>query len=216
MSDECREIVILGTSGFAHETVEIIRAQKQYRPVAFIENVDRAKVGSMIADLEVCWIDRLSEFVGQCSATCCLGTTQRDKFIESAAAMGLTFARVIHPSAILSESCQLKDGVMVCQSVVVASNSAIGSHVRLNRGVLVGHNTQIGDYCTIQPGANIAGFCSIGKRVYVGMGAVILERIEIGDGSVIAAGAVVVRNVPPKTLVMGVPAQIVRKDIDNK
>jgi acetyltransferase-like isoleucine patch superfamily enzyme len=47
----------------------------------------------------------------------------------------------------------------------------------------------------------------IGDRVFVGAGAVIQMGVTIGDGSVVAAGAVVTADVPPCTVVAGVPAR---------
>jgi len=46
--------------------------------------------------------------------------------------------------------------------------------------------------------------------VWIGYGAMILSGVEIGQGAVIAAGAVVTRNVPPYTIVGGVPAKVIR------
>lgn len=53
----------------------------------------------------------------------------------------------------------------------------------------------------------------IGNNVWIGMNAVILKGVTVGDGAVIAAGAVVTRDVPPKSLVAGVPARVIKSDI---
>lgn len=50
----------------------------------------------------------------------------------------------------------------------------------------------------------------IGKNVWVGTSAIILPGVTIGDDAVVAAGAVVTKDVPPRTLVAGVPARTVR------
>ena len=51
----------------------------------------------------------------------------------------------------------------------------------------------------------------LGKNVWVGAHATLLPGIKIGDGAVIAAGAVVTKDVPPLTVVGGVPARILKR-----
>ena len=51
----------------------------------------------------------------------------------------------------------------------------------------------------------------IEDNVWIGSNATILPGLRIGSGSVIGAGAVVTRNVPPKTLCVGVPARAIRQ-----
>jgi acetyltransferase-like isoleucine patch superfamily enzyme len=51
----------------------------------------------------------------------------------------------------------------------------------------------------------------IDTNVWIGAAATVLPGVRIGAGSVVAAGAVVTRDVPPATLVAGVPAKVIRK-----
>ncbi|MGH9084630.1 MAG: CatB-related O-acetyltransferase [Acidimicrobiales bacterium] len=60
----------------------------------------------------------------------------------------------------------------------------------------------------------IKGDVIIGNDVWIGTGALILSGVTIGDGSVIGAGAVVGRSVPPYAVVVGNPAEVVRKRFD--
>ena len=53
----------------------------------------------------------------------------------------------------------------------------------------------------------------IGDHVWIGMRTMILKGVTIGEGAVIAAGAVVTRDVPPYTLVGGVPAKVIKENI---
>lgn len=52
--------------------------------------------------------------------------------------------------------------------------------------------------------------CIIGNDVWIGAGAHILRGVIVGDGAVIAAGAVVTSDVPPYSIVGGVPARVIK------
>lgn len=56
----------------------------------------------------------------------------------------------------------------------------------------------------------------IGNDVWIGNGAKILQGVKIGDGAVIGAGAVVTKDVPPYSIVAGVPAKVIRPRFDEK
>ena len=54
------------------------------------------------------------------------------------------------------------------------------------------------------------GYININNDVWIGTGAVILPDVTIGEGAVIGANSVVIRDVPPYTIVGGVPAKIIK------
>jgi len=54
----------------------------------------------------------------------------------------------------------------------------------------------------------------IGERCFIGARSVIMPGVVIGSGSVVAAGSVVTRDVPPRSIVAGNPARIIRSDIE--
>ena len=53
----------------------------------------------------------------------------------------------------------------------------------------------------------------IGNNVWIGAHSTILKGVNIGDGAVIAAGSIVTQNVAPATLVGGIPAKLIKKNI---
>jgi carbonic anhydrase/acetyltransferase-like protein (isoleucine patch superfamily) len=55
--------------------------------------------------------------------------------------------------------------------------------------------------------------CTIGKGALIGMGATILNHVEVGEYALVAAGSLVPegKRIPPRTLVMGAPAKVVRE-----
>jgi len=54
----------------------------------------------------------------------------------------------------------------------------------------------------------------IKDNVWIGMNAIILKGVTIGEGAIIAAGAVVNKDVPAHTLVGGVPAKIIKENVE--
>lgn len=56
----------------------------------------------------------------------------------------------------------------------------------------------------------------IGTNVWIGDKATILGGVTIGDGAVIAANAVVTKNVPPYSVVAGIPARVIKSNLPEK
>lgn len=92
------------------------------------------------------------------------------------------------------------------------------SNVQDNTVVHVTHGTaptDIGDYVTIGHGAVLHG-CMIEDNVLVGMGATVMDHAVIGRDSIVGARALVTprTEVPPRSLVLGHPAEVVRELTD--
>lgn len=74
------------------------------------------------------------------------------------------------------------------------------------------YNVVLGDYVTVGHNACVHG-AKVSSYVLIGIGAVVLDGVEIGEYSIIGAGAVVPpgTKIEPESLVLGVPAKVVRK-----
>ena len=89
----------------------------------------------------------------------------------------------------------------------------IGNHVNLAQGITItalNHNFKDADKRIDEQGISTAPV-TIGDDIWIGANAVVLPGVTIGDHSVVAAGAVVTKDVPPRSLVAGVPARIINK-----
>jgi acetyltransferase EpsM len=216
VTSEACPLLILGTRTFAVEVADWASKTPGIQVAGFVENMEVDRCSNLLEGLPVYWIDDIGRLADGHKAVCALSTTHRSQFIQQAVGVGVTFATLIHPGANVSAQSRAGEGTIVGPGVVIGSHTRLGPHVVVNRGALIGHHTRIGRFCSIQPGANIAGACEIGEATYVGMGAIILDHLSIGSHVVVGAGAVVTRDVPDHVQVVGVPARIVKENIEGK
>lgn len=214
MTDARTPFLILGARSFSREVADLSRDLPHLDLRGFVENLDRERCAQGIEGLPVYWVDELAELAATHRGICALGSTHRIGFIHQAARVGIEFISVVHPTARVSFSSTVGEGTIVCPGAQVASHGRVGRHALINRGALIGHNVVIGECVTVGPGANLGGFGQVGDRTYIGMGAVVLDRIVVGSAAVVGAGAVVTRDVPDNAMVVGVPARIVKRDVD--
>jgi carbonic anhydrase/acetyltransferase-like protein (isoleucine patch superfamily) len=92
---------------------------------------------------------------------------------------------------VVGEASNLQDGTIV--------------HVDAGRPALIGARVGVGHRAVLHG-------CTVEDDCLIGMGSVLLNGVRIGTGSVVAAGAVVPEGmeVPPQSLLMGVPARVTR------
>lgn len=87
--------------------------------------------------------------------------------------------------------------------IVINSKVKAGSNVTLYNGITIGNNF----------GEEVP---TIGNNVIITTGAKIIGNIVVGDNSIIGANSVVIKNVPRNTVVAGVPARIIKENINIK
>ena len=101
------------------------------------------------------------------------------------------------------------------RGIVVNANARIGSNVTLFHGVTIGQR----DYIDSEGRRNTV-YPVIEDDVWIGPHAIVVGGVTVGKGSRIAGGAYVFENVPPYSVVMGNPGQIVKiscvPDVDNR
>ncbi len=127
------------------------------------------------------------------------------------------------------------------QAAFVAANATVIGRVTIGAGASIWYNAVLrGDIeeirlgiCTnVQDGAILHGdpgqptvladYVTVGHRAVVhsaqieqgcliGIGAIVLDQVRVGAGSIVGAGAVVTKDLPERSLAMGVPAKLIRQ-----
>jgi acetyltransferase EpsM len=204
-------LLVLGTTTFPMEVAGVAR-EAGFRVEGFVAVRDDQEGAGPVEGLQVHPIQTLQQMMDTHQVVCGVAIGRRE-VVARAAGLGARFATVVHPTARIPATGAVGTGTVVNAGVILGAHARVGAHAVLNRGALIGHHTEIGDYAFVGPGANVAGETSVGEGVWVGVGAVVIDEIRVGAHSKIGAGAVVVRDVPERTLVVGVPARVIREGI---
>ena len=91
-----------------------------------------------------------------------------------------------------------------------------GDTIEIGEGATIGRDVVIRSYdghTILEEGYNISLPIKIGNHVWIGQGATILKGVTIGDGSIVASGAIVTKDVPPHSIVAGVPAKVIKENV---
>lgn len=121
------------------------------------------------------------------------------------------FSKLQSNKARVSESAQIKMGVVIQSGVNISTNVILGNFVKLNTGCNIMHDSIIGDYTTVAPNAVILGSVEIGNCCYIGSNSTILPTIKICNDVTIGAGAVVTKNISEPGVYVGMPARLMKK-----
>lgn len=114
--------------------------------------------------------------------------------------------------------------IVVCpNSRLILHSGFINENVQITckNTIEIGEGTAIGRDVVIRSfdghaieGSALSAPIKIGKNVWIGQRAMILKGVTIGDGAVIAAGAIVTKDVPPHCLAAGIPAKVIRENVE--
>lgn len=132
----------------------------------------------------------------------------------------------VHPTAFIEESAQIIGDVRIGEQSSVWFNTVvrgdvfyirIGDRTNIQDGTVVHvtngtHATVLEDEVTVGHNVTLHG-CYVERGCLIGMGSVVMDGARIGSESLVAAGALVApgMQVPPRSLVIGVPAKVKRE-----
>ncbi|MDI3311273.1 MAG: 2,3,4,5-tetrahydropyridine-2,6-dicarboxylate N-acetyltransferase [Thermoanaerobacterium sp.] len=124
----------------------------------------------------------------------------------------------IEPGAIIRDRVKIGKNAVIMMGAIINIGAEIGENTMIDMNAVVGARGIIGKNVHVGAGAVIAGVLEppssipviVEDNVLIGANAVLLEGVRVGHDAVVAAGSVVTEDVPPNTVVAGVPAKIVK------
>lgn len=137
--------------------------------------------------------------------------TARNSVYAYAKGLGFRFPNLFHPSAVISVSCKMQEGIVVAPKAVINADAAVGNICIINTSAVVEHDAFLEDGVHIAPGAVVLGGAFIGENTFVGAGSVVLQGIRIGKNCVIGAGSVVLQDIEDDCVAAGTPARVIKR-----
>jgi sugar O-acyltransferase (sialic acid O-acetyltransferase NeuD family) len=120
---------------------------------------------------------------------------------------------LIHPTAVISPSAEIGNGVYIQAMAYIWTNVKINDYCIISPNVVIAHHSNIGEACLISTGTVVGASIKIKEKSFLGIGTIIVTGIsEIGENSLIGAGAVVLKNVAPNSVMVGNPARYLREN----
>jgi sugar O-acyltransferase (sialic acid O-acetyltransferase NeuD family) len=210
-----RRVLMAGTSRNPRYMADFIHETPGYEVVGLLEPQDETKVGSTLDGWPVYSLDDVPLEPEEHWVAVGVGRAILVEVTRRLEAGGFPLLTFVHPSAVVAKTVVLGEGTCVCPGAIVVGFSKLGRYTRIGPGAVIGHHVEIGDHVIVELAAAVAGAVTIGARSYVGMGAQLLDHVTVGSGSVVGAGAVVTRDVPDGVQVVGVPARVTKRLVDD-
>jgi acetyltransferase-like isoleucine patch superfamily enzyme len=138
---------------------------------------------------------------------------------------------IVGDQSCIRERVELGDDVVVGRGVLVENDTTIGARTKLQAGAYVTAYSTLEDDvfvapCVVTTNDNLMGRTerrhgliagpTIRRGARVGGGAILCPGVEIGEEAFVGAGAVVTKDVPPRTVVVGNPARVLRDVPDDE
>ncbi|WP_020071594.1 NeuD/PglB/VioB family sugar acetyltransferase [Paraburkholderia caledonica] len=213
-------LFIYGAGGFGKEVMDFARrlnaVTRHWDMLSFVDDVttQRELHGAPVYRFND---SQVQDQLGEADFVIAVGEPAgRIKLAAKLAAVGARMSALCDPSAVISNSAQLNEGVLIGVSALVSSDARVGSNACVNSSSIIGHDVKVGEHTVISSMVNLGGASVIGGGSYIGMGALIKEGVRIGSNTIIGMGSVVYGDVPDNVIALGNPARVARLNTDRK
>ncbi len=190
--------------------VDIMRQNNTYETVGFFDD-NPSLQGTAVHGLPV--LGTIKEFPhnlpsGVTHFFICTGNNEfRAQCYNLIKSHHFQLVNVIHPSAIISETATIGEGVFIGPHAVIMNNAVLGNSVIINTAATVDHDNVIEDFAALSPGCHTSGRVHIKKGAFLGTGTSVIPDVIVGENALVGAGSVVIKDVGNNQRVAGVPAQ---------
>lgn len=211
-----KSIVILGAGGHGRDIKAIVKTAGEYEFLGFLDDdEDKLRINTEVLGP----ISDYTKYMGMYGRDIyyLIGINDPKERKRIGDYMDTIHAKpgyAIHPTAQLGYQSFYKPGLVMGPLSVLTTEVYLGRHVHLNTGASINQSSTVGDYCTLSPGARVCGDVRVGDTTYLGANSTVINLMHVGRNSILGAGAVVIDEIPDNCTAVGVPAKVIKENID--
>lgn len=209
-----KQLVIVGTSEFAHIAYEYFSDDSDYEVVAFAVESEYLTQESLYG-LPVVAFETMEKHYPPAEYKTFVALTYgklnrtRRRLYHACKEKGYTCASYVSSHSFFWKNAEIGENSFVFEDNTVQYHVKIGNNVILWSGNHIGHSTVIHDDVWLASHVVVSGMCEIDKGCFLGVNATLGNGVYIAEDVVLGAGAVAVKNLEEKAGVyVGNPARL--------
>jgi len=210
-------IIIVGASGLGREVYQWLSDLGENHKVKGFLDPDKSALDNSAIDIPIIGVeDTYNPETDDVFIIALTNHKLKQKVIGTLNAKNACFRSVIHPTALISEHCNIGLGVIIYPYVSISTDVNVGSHTIINQGASIGHDAIVGDYSFIGANTIVAGWSKVGIGCYIGSNSIITQRSIVEDSSKVSSNVSVFGKIKKGEIVMPTRVKKVRGKILTK
>lgn len=208
-----KEIIILGSGGHAKIVIDILGKLDTYEIVGVVtKGTDCEFCGYPILGDDAVLPKLYKKGIRNCSMGIggFTNNSLRKKIFLKGKKMGFNFISAIDPTAIISKTASIGEGVVIFAGVVINPEVLIGNNVIVATGSTIDHESRIEDHVLVSAGVTVGANDLIKEGALLALGSNVISGVTVGENVLVGAGAVVVKDCLEPGTYLGVPARRVK------
>lgn len=202
-----RPIIIIGAGGHSSVLIDILKLNN--KTIVGLTDFDENNKKSIFSKYNFIGNDsKILEFkTSEIELVNGIGPStknfNRKNINEKFTKLGYSFAKIIHPSAVISNDSVIGAGSQIMSGAIIQPGVVVGKNSVINTKSSIDHNCHIHNNAHIAPGSTLCGNVTVYDDVYVGAGSVVVENLTLGEKSVLGAGITLRKNLENNEIYVG-------------
>ncbi|MGO1383681.1 MAG: hypothetical protein ACTHU1_02665 [Arachnia sp.] len=207
-----RDIVILGAGTYGPVIGELAESCG-YQVVRYLDD-DPSRFGAVLEGVPVngpiaSGVEALPP--GSAVAVAIGNNDARLRWLREGQDRGLEVPSLVSPSAVVSPTAVLAEGVYLHPGCHVWTHAKLGAGTILSPHATVAHHTKLGDSCFVSTGANVGASITVGGQSMFGIGSTISTGVKnVAHHTFVGAGATIIRDTEPFGVYVGSPGRLIK------